>query len=319
MKRLIVGLVISLVALWWAFRGLDWEAFREALTQANVVWVVASMLVLLSVIPLRGIRWRIFMEPVKKVPIRLTTEATIVGYFGSNALPFRLGELLRSYYVARQAPAPFTQVFGTVIVERVVDILSALVLLAFLPLTGAVPEQFRWPLLLLLVLCLVLAVVTVWLARREDGIPFVKGRLKGILDNLHLGFTSLRQERHYPTLCLTTVAVWLLYLAYIHIAQRAMGLGLSLDQSYLILVATTLVIAIPAAPGFVGTFHAAVILVCVNILSVELSQAQVMAVILHAVGYIPYTIIGAALYFKSHLRLRDIKGQPLKPGPENDR
>lgn len=319
MKRLIIGLIISLVALWWAFRGLDWQAFREAMTQGNVAWVVASSLVLLSVIPLRGLRWRIFMEPVKKVPARLTSEATIVGYFGNNALPFRLGELLRSYYVARQAPAPLTQVFGTVIVERVIDMLSALVLLAFLPLTGAVPEQLRRPLLLLMVLCLVLAVITVWLVRRENGIPFVRGRLKSLLDNLHLGFTSLRQEQHYLTLFLTTVVIWLLYLTYIHIAQHAMGLGLSLVQSYLILVGTTLILVIPAAPGFVGTFHAAVILVCVNIFSMDLSRAQAMAVVLHAIGYIPYTVIGAILYFKSHLRLRDVKLQPLEPGPESDR
>jgi len=115
------------------------------------------------------------------------------------------------------------------------------------------------------------------------------------------------------------VVIWLLYLAYIHVAQHAMGLGLSLVQSYLILVATTLVLVIPAAPGFVGTFHAAVILVCVNIFSMDLSRAQAMAVVLHAIGYIPYTIIGAILYFKSHLRLQDVKRQPLKPGPESDR
>lgn len=319
MKRLIIGLIISLVALWWAFRGLDWEAFREALARGNVVWIVVASAVLLSAIPLRGVRWRIFMAPVKEVPVRLTTEATIVGYFGNNALPFRLGELLRSYFLARQAPAPITQVFGTVIVERVVDMLAVLLLLGFLPLMGAVPESLRQPILWVVVFCLVLGVVTVWLVRREEGIPFVRGRLKSFLDNLHLGFTSLRQEQHYLTLLLTTVAVWLLYLAYIHIAQYAMGLGLSLAQSYLLLVVTTLVLVIPAAPGFVGTFHAAVILACVNILSVDLPRAQAMAVVLHAIGYIPYTIIGAILFFKSHLRLQDVKVQKLKPEPGSDR
>jgi hypothetical protein len=214
---------------------------------------------------------------------------------------------------------PITQVFGTVIVERVVDMLAVLLLLGLLPLMGAVPESLRQPILWVVVFCLVLGVVTVWLVRREKGIPFVSGRLKTFLDNLHLGFTSLRRVRHYPTLIVTTVVIWLLYLAYIHIAQYAMGLGLSLVQSYLLLVATTLVLVIPAAPGFVGTFHAAVILACVNILSVDLPRAQAMAVVLHAVGYIPYTIIGAILYFRSHLRLQDVKGQALKPESGNDR
>ncbi len=75
------------------------------------------------------------------------------------------------------------------------------------------------------------------------------------------------------------------------------------------LVATTLVIMVPAAPGFVGTFHAAVVLVFVNILSVDLPRAQAMAVLLHAVGYIPYTVIGSIIYFRSHLRFRDVRAQ----------
>ncbi len=210
MLQVTFGLVISLVALWLAFRGMDWQAFREALTQGSVVWFVIASVVLLSAIPLRGIRWRIFMEPVKKVSVRLTTAATIVGYFGNNAFPFRLGELLRSYFVARQAPAPMTQVFGTVIVERVVDVVSTLLLVALLPFVGVVPEALRQPVLWVVVLGLALALVTIWLARRKEGIPFVKGRLKTFLDNLHLGFTSLRRERHYPTLIVTTVCIWLL-------------------------------------------------------------------------------------------------------------
>jgi len=160
----------------------------------------------------------------------------------------------------------------------------------------------------------VLGVVTVWLVRRKGGIPFVRGRLKRFLDDLYLGFTSLQQGRqNFLILFLTTVVIWLLYLTNIHIAQHAMGLGLSLVESYLILVATTLVLSIPAAPGFVGTFHAAVIMVCAGMFSIDLADAQAMAVVLHAIGYIPTTIIGAIFYFKSHLNLKDLKYRPYKP------
>ncbi len=320
MKRLIIGLIISLAALWWAFRSLDWQAFREALAQANFVWIIVSALVLLASNPLRGVRWRIFIEPIKKVSVRLATEATMVGYFGNNALPFRLGELLRAHFIARQARAPLTQMFGTVIVERVVDVLAALTLLVFLPFMGALPERLMQLVLWTVAVCLVLGLVTVWLVRRDGGIPFVRGRLKRFLDDLQLGFASLQRGRkHFLTIFLTTVVIWFLYLANIHITQYAMGLGLSLVQSYLILVATTLVLGIPAAPGFVGTFHAAVIMVCVSMFSINLADAQAMAVVLHAIGYIPSTIIGAIFYFKSHLRLQDVQVQSLKPEPGSDR
>ncbi|UCH10860.1 MAG: flippase-like domain-containing protein [Fidelibacterota bacterium] len=317
MKQFIIGLVLSLGALWLAFRDMEWQAFKEALSQGDIVWIVIASVVLLSAIPLRGIRWRIFLNPIRQVPSRLTSEATIIGYFGNNALPFRLGEILRSYFIARQAQVPITQVFGTVLVERIVDMLSILILLLLLPFVGAVPEALRQPILWVVIICVVLAVVAIWLARRTEGVPFIKGRLKPVLDNLQLGFTSLRQGRHYLVLLLATLGIWLFYLLNIHIAQYAMGIRLSWAETYLVLVTTTLVLLVPAAPGFVGTFHAAVILAYVNILSIDLARAQAMAVVLHAIGYIPFTIIGAILYFRSHLRLRDVRAQHWEPEVAN--
>jgi uncharacterized protein (TIRG00374 family) len=313
MKQFIIGLVLSLGALWLAFRDMDWRAFKEALGQGDIAWILIASVVLLSAVPLRGLRWQIYLNPIKKVPLRLTSEATIVGYFGNNALPFRLGEVLRSYFIARHTQAPITQVFGTVIVERIVDMLSILILLLLLPFVGAVPEALRQPILWVVIICVVLTIMAIWLARRTDGIPLIRGRLKPLLDNLQLGFTSLRQGRHYLALLLATLGIWLLYLMNIHIAQHAMGLNLSLAETYLVLITTTLVLLIPAAPGFVGTFHAAVILAYVNILSVDLARAQAIAVVIHAIGYIPYTIIGAILYFRSHLRLRDVRAQQWEP------
>jgi len=316
MIRIIISLVISAAALWWAFRDLDWQAFGAALAQANLSWIIVAVLVMLLPYPLRGIRWRIFIAPVKKdISVRLTTEATLVGYFGNNALPFRLGELLRAYFIARQVKVPLAQMFGTVIVERTVDVLSAIVLLAFLPLVGT-PEWLTQPVIWAIALGLVVGLITIWLVRQKRDVPFVRGWLKHLVDDLQLSFASLREERkQFPVLFLTTIVIWLIYLLNIHIAQHAMGLGLSIAESYLILVVTTLVLWIPAAPGFIGTFHAAVITVCVYLLSITEPQAQAMAVVLHAIGYIPQTIIGAIFFFKSHIRLRDVQVQSLITEP----
>lgn len=307
--QFIISLAISIGALWLAFRNMEWEAFREAVASGDILFISLGSVVLLASIPLRGIRWRIFMEPVSKVSVRLTSEATIVGYFGNNVLPFRLGELLRSYIVARQISAPVSQVFGTVIVDRVVDFLTALVLIAGLPFIGAVPESLRQPVILVVGISIGMAAVTVWLARREAGIPFLSGRLKSLADNLYLGFTSLRHGRHYLVLAVTTLVLWFLYLLSIHVTQYAMGLGLSLADSYLVLVIVTLTLMVPAAPGYVGTYHAAAVLALNGIFAVDLPRAQATAVVLHAISYIPYTIIGAIFYLRAHVRIREVRAQ----------
>lgn len=312
-----VSLIISIAGLWLAFGYLDWSAFGEAIADGNLVLISMGSVILMVVIPIRGIRWRIFLEPVADVPVRLTSDASLVGCFGNNALPFRFGELLRSYFVAQRIDAPFTQVFGTVIVERIVDFLSALLLIAGLPLLGAIPAAMRQPLTWVIGIGVVLGVVTFLLARRENGIPLLKGRLKELADNLYLGFTSLRHSRHHIALIATTILLWFLYFMSIHVTQYAMGLELSLADSYLLLVVITISMMVPAAPGNVGTYHAAVVIALTSIFEVDLPRAQAAAVTLHAISFIPYTIFGAGLFMRANFNIRDVR--TLEENPTADK
>ncbi len=316
--QFIISLIISLGGLWLAFGYVDWSAFGGALTDGNPGLIALGSVILLAVIPLRGFRWRIFLEPIADVPMRLTSDATLVGYFGNNAMPFRLGELLRSYFVAQRINVPTTQVLGTVIVERVVDFLSALILIAGLPFIGVIPTALRQPLIWVIIISTVMGVATFWLAGRENGIPWLKGRYKRIADNLYLGFTSLRQEHHYLALIFTTVLLWFFYFVSVHVTQQAMGLELSYADSYLLLVIVTIGMMVPAAPGNVGTYHAAVVIALTTIFDIELARAQAAAVILHAISYIPYTIIGAVIYLRAHLHIGDIQALELNPASKNE-
>lgn len=310
MKKLLFGLVISVAALWWAFHGVEWQAFWSALSQARIGIYLLGTVVLLAAIPLRGYRWGIFLEPIKRVPTRLTSAATLVGYFGNNALPFRLGEILRSYYLAREARVPTSQVFGTVIVERLVDGVSLLIILAILPIIDTIPEGLHEPVKWGVIVSLVVGGFAIWLALWKE-IPLVSGRVKVLGENLRLGFTSLRHTRHYVPLVVLSTVIWVLYFFSLHITQYALGLGLTWQQSYIVLVTTSLVAIIPAAPGLVGTYHAAVILALVNFFGIDLAVSQAAAVVLHLLGFIPYTILGFALYVRSHLHLRDMRGISL--------
>ena len=309
MKRFVIGLAISLAALWWAFRGLEWQSFGDALAGANIWGLLAATAFLLAAGPVRGLRWRIFMAPVQEVPLRLTVAATYLLYFGNNVLPLRLGELLRTYYVSRRAPAPLSQVFGSVLVERVVDYFNFLVLLALLPLMG-VPEEMTPLLGVAIVGGVAVGLVTIWLVRRQGGERSpVEGRLGAIFSNLQLAFASLRQGQHYLTLVLTSIGIWGLYLTHIHITLLALDLDVSLADSYLVLIAVTFIASVPISPGYIGTYHLAVVLVLDSILGMDTSHAQAAAVVLHATGFISYTLIGAVIYFRSHLQLRDVRAQ----------
>ena len=123
----------------------------------------------------------------------------------------------------------------------------------------------------------------------------------------------MRLGRHYLPLFILTMLIWTLYLVSLYIVQRALGLGLSMGQSYLLLVATSLVLSVPAAPGFVGTYHAAVILVLVNIFGLDLATGHAEAVVSPAFGFFPSSFIAASLYFRSQLHSRDLSAITLDP------
>ncbi|MCH8024271.1 MAG: flippase-like domain-containing protein [Candidatus Marinimicrobia bacterium] len=312
MMKIAVGMLISLLALWWAFRGLDWPAFKAALAGADLGLVLLSLAMLAISIPIRAYRWGIFLLPVRPTRLRITSEATLVGYFGNNALPFRLGELLRAYFLHKRIGAPFSQILGTVIIERLIDAASFILVLAFLPLVGHLPPQFQTALQWALVGVLLVSLLLVFLAR-WGRVPFLRGRLRSWVDNIKVGFKSLRHARHYPALLATSLAIWGLYLLSAYFGLQALHLGLTLSQSYLVLVAGSLAISIPAAPGFVGTYHAGVILILISVFHLELAAAQAAAVLLHAIGFIPVTLVGGIIYLRSHLRLRDVKELTWEP------
>ena len=87
----------------------------------------------------------------------------------------------------------------------------------------------------------------------------------------------------------------------------AVGVGLNWHQVGLLLIATTFSISVPAAPGYVGTYHAVVFYIMVSVFDMDLAISQSLAIILHAVGLIPFIIVGAWFFAKSSVQISEIK------------
>lgn len=305
MPQFLIGLAISMVALWWAFRDTDWSAFGAALLAGNPWLIALAAALLLLAVPIRGIRWRLFLRPLGEVPARLTSEAIIVGYFGNNVLPVRMGEMLRAYFLARQVDLPVSKVLGTVLLDRLFDMTSFMPLVILMPLLAFVPPELETVTRVGMALALIPPALLWWLARKDD-VSWVPARLRRVAGNMRSGFSILRERNILPRLTLTTVAMWTCYYLSLHFGQAAMGLNLTWGQSYSLLVVTTFVIAIPSAPGFVGTYHAAVIFMVHTVMGRSAGDAQAAAVILHAIGYLPYTVLGAIFFLKSHIKLKAV-------------
>ncbi len=124
-KLLLVG-IISAVGIYLAFKDDDFGELVIQIQQIAYTGVfIASLLLIISCI-VRAYRWQLLMDPVERIPFHDVFAATMVGYFGNGILAFRLGELLRAYSVTSGREMSATQAFGTVILERILDLLMVI-------------------------------------------------------------------------------------------------------------------------------------------------------------------------------------------------
>ncbi|MCK4920284.1 MAG: flippase-like domain-containing protein [Bacteroidales bacterium] len=127
-----VFLSIGVLLLYFAFKGIDLENIKEDFRNARYNWVLLSLVFALLAFVSRAIRWNILIEPLNYKP-RLTNTfySLMMGYLANFAFP-RLGEVTRCASLAKKEKIPVDKLFGTVIVERVIDLFSLLILLVIL-------------------------------------------------------------------------------------------------------------------------------------------------------------------------------------------
>ncbi len=133
----IAGILISIVCSWLFARKIEWAPLIMALREANYVYIIPTIIVIFVSHYLRAFRWMEFIIPIKKIPVLNLFSASMIGFMANSVLPARAGEFIRTILVARKEKIELTASFATVVMERVFDILSiivmASVLFLFLP------------------------------------------------------------------------------------------------------------------------------------------------------------------------------------------
>ncbi|MEJ5225071.1 MAG: lysylphosphatidylglycerol synthase transmembrane domain-containing protein, partial [Anaerolineales bacterium] len=123
-----LGVLISVLFLWLALRGLHLGDFWSALQTANYWWIVPGVVVYFVGVWARAWRWHYLLGPIKKIPTRAMFPITTIGYMGNNIYPARAGEVLRAVILKRKEGVSVSASLATIIVERIFD---AVVMLAF--------------------------------------------------------------------------------------------------------------------------------------------------------------------------------------------
>jgi glycosyltransferase 2 family protein len=311
---ILISLVTALLFLWLAFRSTDLYLFREHLLAMNPVWLFPFTGAFFLSHWFRSKRWGLLIS--SKPPAQTLFAGLMLGYLVNTLVP-RAGELARPAYVGKKTGLSTGRLLGTVVLERVVDVVCLAALLVYVFLTVAsgsgLPEHFYGgsvtakTVFVVLFFAGLLAALAWWLYRYMS-IYVEKGTLslflKKILGMAMLfweGVTSIRNLRHRSLFLFYTLAIWVSYMAvfwfpfFILDLHEAYSPGLS--DALVVMVFSAAGFAIPT-PGGTGSFHFLVQQSLIIICGFAAEPALTYALITHAaITAAVFIVGGAALLF----------------------
>jgi uncharacterized protein (TIRG00374 family) len=314
--RAALGITISAIALVLVVRTVDLQAAAEALRSADPTWVALMVVLLAGDILLRAVRWKVLLSPIAIVPFGATLASLLVGYLANNILPARLGELVRSHDLSRRTGVSGSAILGTIVVERVVDttvvVAIAAVAILVLSVRGIVASAVLVGLALSALL--VVAVGIGIYAHRLPGADRVRvllarwPRVRGMLSRLRNGLAVARNARVMGAAVVLTVASWSLTVLAFAAAAQAVGVEPTMGQAALLAAGTNLATAIPAGPGYIGTFELAVITIAASV-GIAAAPALAFGLLVH-VAVLTLTSIGGAVALLLGPRRRTAPAEP---------
>ncbi len=301
--RALIGIAISVAALVLVVRSVDIGATWQAIRGANPEWLLLLLLFVLGDVALRAVRWRVLLGPIADVSLRTTAASLLVGYLANNVLPARLGEVVRSHHLGERTRLSRSMILGTIVVERVVDTAVVVVIAAIAILVLSVRGVVASAVMVGVALTglLVVAIAIGMVAHRLPGANRLTAwigkwpQVHGALVRLRAGLSIVRDLPTMVAAVLLSIGSWSLTVLAFAAAAQAVGIEPTIGQAALLAAGTNLATAVPAAPGYVGTFELAAVTIATSV-GIGREPALAFAVLVHATTLLLTSIGGAAVF-----------------------
>lgn len=314
-----MGLTISGAALVLALLGIDLRQVAETLAQAEYLYLIPATVAMLTYLVIRSVRWRLLLGSA--VSLSRCFWVTGIGYLVSNVLPFRLGDPARAVVIGRGGQVSTAAALSTVVVERVLDMLMVVALLAGVtPFVSGVGGAISAG-LVAGGAALGASAVLLTLAFRPDwgqrAVRWVLGwiprldpeRWARMLDGLFEGLAPLRSGRRGLALLAWSLVTWACVVAFYWAMLRAfLPRPPALAAPFLVCV-LGLGMAVPSSPGAVGVFHAVARYGLTAPFDVPTDQAVTVAFAVHAFQYVLMCLLGLVGLARESLSLGWVRAQ----------
>jgi hypothetical protein len=262
-KKYFLGPLIGALFLCLTLRQIDFGNCWFYIRQAKLLWIAVAVVVYSFAFYLRSFRWKFLMSPLKDVPRNRLFSFLIMGFFMNNLLPLRLGEIVRAHITGQKMGVSRSSVLATVVVERLFDGLSYVVLFFLTILVLPFPSWTKKSMGAGSVLFIgVLAILYLLSRNRQKAVSLfgalpmpavIRTRVNAFFSNFLNGLGSLGHGPSLAKVFLLSLAVWTIEATVFYLMGLSFGMNLSVFQGMLVMIVIGMGAILPTAPGYVGT------------------------------------------------------------------
>ena len=320
--KLGVGLLISGFFLYLAFGRIDSTQLLNSFLRVNYWLLIPAIFVQFISHWLRALRWRYFLKPIKRVPVGSLFSATMIGYMLNSVLPAHLGELFRAVVIGKRENIASSSVMASIVVERIIDILSLLLVMVMALLVYPFPDWVTTSGYAMFALAMGL-LIFLYLLKQQHALTTrlldfflgllpqkISRKVKEMLDAFINGISGFEKKRDALVILVYSVLMWICYWAILHILFYAFDLFGSYQvntvSSVVLLVITTVSVVIPSSPGYVGTYHYLCQL-ALSLFGIPRAVGLSYAFVAHALTLIPTALVGFIFAWKEGLNRLNVE------------
>lgn len=320
--RFSISTILIIVSVWYATLDIDFKELWNIIINANYLWVILSIPVILLSHWVRALRWKMMLEPALKIKSTSTWNlfsAVMIGYAFNCILP-RGGEFVRPYVVARREKVSFTSTFATIIVERVIDVITLLILFAFVFffLSDQIVKTFT-EIDVNKVIVMVGLIIFVGIASFYPPVFRFLMRIiiKPISENFYekisqlfekfiKGFAIIKSPSKYLQLSFESILIWFCYTIPMYLMFFSFDLHTSANMGFsdaiLLIVISGIGVTIAPTPGAFGVYHVLIRDAMILFYGLRSEEALAYATLTHGVNYLIQVLVGGLFFMRENVK-----------------
>ncbi|MFQ5432482.1 MAG: lysylphosphatidylglycerol synthase transmembrane domain-containing protein [Nitrospinota bacterium] len=322
---LYLGMGISLLFVAYAAMKMDFRKAFEVILSANVLWLIPIVLLTFLTFYLRALRWWYILASTKKIPVIDILSALCIGFMANMLLPMRTGELIRAYVISKKERVGLSSVVGTVVLERVYDLLATIVLLIIvmffarpanvspeiwaslkkggLTISGAFILAMTFMVMLVHNYTKVNAFLQMFYGMLPKG---AAEKIESLLSAFRDGLRALEEGRHIIAITLYTAIIWIVIFMVNYSFLPMFDVDASLEVALVLSLFIIFGVMVPSSPGFVGPLHAGIV-IALGLYGVDYDEALGIAIVIQLAIFVQLVAQGFFFLWYSGLSFSKIR------------